>query len=772
MKKLKFKLKKGLKKGLKKENSIKHKPIEPEIMHIKPEYAIDTAKLSSEEVIGVRKKMKGQKPDTIRALESIQIKSTYNPTHVFKDLYQLLLDKELLLQAAGTIIKKKGATTEGVDQTSTDSLNLGVVTEIIDDLKSGNYKFKPTKKLFVDKKGKKLDKDRKSKLDRYYNQNQLNKEKIKELKIRVLGVLTTKDKIIAESLRLILNAIYEPEFVRQNVNFGFRPGLGSQDAIKHHVTKSKANDFILEADVKGAFDNVDHDILIRILRKKIDDERILLLIKNGLKCGIFYRGVTEETKIGTTQGSNLSPLLYNIYFNEFDNYINNDFGKYIEQTNKNENRIKARKNSLYVKITKDKAKVNTSLQKSFNTMKQSFTQFGKNSDQYKKAFKDFKTLQTEYKRLDKFQKRTPTLNKSRTTIRYIYTRYADDWILSTNAKLETTITYKEMFTKWLKDNLSLELSEQKTSITNLKDKKKKAKFLGFTLSYYSQKTPIISTYNRFTKIRLDTVRRDKILRISKENKTLTKTKRISHNELIVAIDKDRLLNRLIENRFIKKKRDQHFGRSKPEWTVLQAPEIVERYNQIIRGYLAYYSINLKYKTELNYIVYLLQYSCLHTLANKYNTTISKIIKKYGKSPKIKWKTQINKKVTENKTNYSKLISWDNAKNFIRSLINRNREKLIYNESLNIDEICTIKTINWRTSFKLQNHCCICGSIGDIEYHHVRHIKVGKVEGFLQVMQQLNRKQIPTCKQCHNNIHAGKYNGLKLADLYNANLIIL
>lgn len=155
MKKLKFKLKKGLKKGLKKENSIKHKPIEPEIMHIKPEYAIDTAKLSSEEVIGVRKKMKGQKPDTIRALESIQIKSTYNPTHVFKDLYQLLLDKELLLQAAGTIIKKKGATTEGVDQTSTDSLNLGVVTEIIDDLKSGNYKFKPTKKLFVDKKRKK-----------------------------------------------------------------------------------------------------------------------------------------------------------------------------------------------------------------------------------------------------------------------------------------------------------------------------------------------------------------------------------------------------------------------------------------------------------------------------------------------------------------------------------------------------------------------------------------------------------------------------------------
>lgn len=737
---------------------------------IKPEYDINVAKMTPEEVIGIRKQMKKSKPDIIKEIEAIQKKATYNPKHVFKDLYKMLSNQDLLFQAAGTIMKKKGATTKSIDETSSDKLNLKTITEIILDLKNGNYKFKPTKKLFVDKKGKPLNKNREGEVETLYDQKQLNKEKIKELKLRVLGILTTKDKIIAETLRMILNAIYEPEFIRQGVNFGFRPGLGCQDAIKDHVNKSKANEFMIEADIKGAFDNVDHDILINILRKKIQDERFLLLIKNGLKCGIFYRGITEETKIGTTQGSNLSPLLYNIYFNEFDSYINNDFKNYIENINTTQKRLTAAKNPVYVKITKQKAKIK--LQEMFNTMKKNYSELGKENIKYQESLKIFKENKQKYNVLDKLQKNTPTITKSRCKIRYIYTRYADDWILSTNASMEQTTLFKELFTKWLKENLLLELSEQKTSITNLKDKEKKAKFLGFTLSYHPGKIPKISKYNRTIKIRLDTVRRDKIRIIRKSNENLTKTKRISHVELIIAIDKKRLLNRMIENRFIKKKGNQHFGRSKPEWTVLEAPEIIERYNQIIRGYLAYYWINLKYKTELNFIVYLLQYSCLHTLANKFNTTIAKIIKKYGKNPNIKWKIKVKNKDIENQTKSSKLISWEMAKNFMRSFITRNNSKTIKVESLNIDEICSIKTINWRTAYKLQKYCCICGKQDEIEYHHVRHIKTGKVEGFLQVMQQLNRKQIPTCKECHKNIHSGKYNGMKLKDLFDGNLVIL
>jgi hypothetical protein len=206
--------------------------------------------------------------------------------------------------------------------------------------------------------------------------------------------------------------------------------------------------------------------------------------------------------------------------------------------------------------------------------------------------------------------------------------------------------------------------------------------------------------------------------------------------------------------------------------VLQAPEIVERYNQIIRGYLAYYCINLTYKTELNYIVYLLQYSCLHTLAHKYNSTLTKIIYKYGRSPAIKWKIKIKGQTINENEKTSKLISWEMAKSFMRSLLIRNQSNSIKLESKNIDEICSIKQINWRTSYKLQAHCCICGSQEEIEYHHVRHIKVGKTEGFLQVTQKLNRKQISTCKECHQKIHSGIYNGLKLKDLFDANLVIL
>jgi predicted glycosyltransferase involved in capsule biosynthesis len=70
------------------------------------------------------------------------------------------------------------------------------------------------------------------------------------------------------------------------------------------------------------------------------------------------------------------------------------------------------------------------------------------------------------------------------------------------------------------------------------------------------------------------------------------------------------------------------------------------------------------------------------------------------------------------------------------------------------------------------HCAICGSEEKVEYHHVKHIKKGEVTGFLQVMKQLNRKQIPCCKQCHKNIHAGRYDGMGLSQIYDEELIVI
>jgi hypothetical protein len=126
-----------------------------------------------------------------------------------------------------------------------------------------------------------------------------------------------------------------------------------------------------------------------------------------------------------------------------------------------------------------------------------------------------------------------------------------------------------------------------------------------------------------------------------------------------------------------------------------------------------------------------------------------------------------------------LISWSEAQSIMlenkNNFIKRIKEKgpltpeNLVNKSL---EDMSKVTVNWRTSYKLSQYCCICGYNQDIEYHHIKHIRKGKVEGFSQILKQLNRKQIPCCKSCHRKFHNGEYDGYKLTDLFDAELIIL
>jgi hypothetical protein len=186
--------------------------------------------------------------------------------------------------------------------------------------------------------------------------------------------------------------------------------------------------------------------------------------------------------------------------------------------------------------------------------------------------------------------------------------------------------------------------------------------------------------------------------------------------------------------------------------VLAVPEIIERYNYIIRGYLNFYAPIISYSNDLSQLHYLLKYSCLHTLAQKLNLTLHGVMKKFGKNITINWEiiTKNNKSPKKNMT--TSLITWQQSQLIIQESISNFRNKIknklpLTPENLiqkSVDEISNVK-INWRTAFKLSQHCCICGSEGKINYHHVKHIKKGKVTGFLQVMKQLNRKQIPVCQ---------------------------
>ena len=135
--------------------------------------------------------------------------------------------------------------------------------------------------------------------------------------VRKLGIPTVIDRIIQQAMLQQLMPIYEPLFSEDS--FGYRPGRGAKDAIhriKEYIERGYTRAVVL--DLSKYFDTLNHTILLNLLRKQVKDERVIQMVKRYLKSGVMENGVVTETKEGSPQGGNLSPLLANVYLNEFD----------------------------------------------------------------------------------------------------------------------------------------------------------------------------------------------------------------------------------------------------------------------------------------------------------------------------------------------------------------------------------------------------------------------------------------------------------------------
>ena len=125
--------------------------------------------------------------------------------------------------------------------------------------------------------------------------------------LRPLGIPSSKHRIVQELIRGVLTVIYEPTFMRENHNFGFRPKLSTLDARTKLEKKGRGMTFAIEGDIKGAYENVDHDILLNILRKRIKDIKLIKFIQNLLKSGLEFQGRYQHTLLGVPQGGIVSP---------------------------------------------------------------------------------------------------------------------------------------------------------------------------------------------------------------------------------------------------------------------------------------------------------------------------------------------------------------------------------------------------------------------------------------------------------------------------------
>jgi RNA-directed DNA polymerase len=217
----------------------------------------------------------------------------------FDDLYNLVCDPAFLLVGWIRVRRNKGARTAGVDGETAYYIETvrGVeefLAELRTDLKARTFQPLPARQRAIPKAGG---------------------------KVRYLGIATIRDRVVQASLKLVLEPIFEVDFLP--CSYGFRPNRRAHDAVAEvrHLT-SRSYEWVVEGDIKACFDEISHSALLDRVRKRIGDKRVLTLIKAFLKAGILGEDrALRETTAGTPQGSILSPLLSNVALSVLDEYI-------------------------------------------------------------------------------------------------------------------------------------------------------------------------------------------------------------------------------------------------------------------------------------------------------------------------------------------------------------------------------------------------------------------------------------------------------------------
>lgn len=500
-------------------------------------------------------------------------------------------------------------------------------------------------------------------------------------KLRPLGIPSFKDKIVQDIIRLYLEAIYEPIF--SDRSHGFRPNRSCHTALQQISKGFNGTKWFIEGDIKGCFDNIDHSVLLSILSRKIKDSKFINLIRKFLKAGYMEDWKYYATYSGTPQGGILSPILANIYLNELDSKM--------EELKKEFDRPAKRKlTHEYTAKDWEICKIRRKISESTDN--------------------DEKTaLIAELKKLRKELRMLPAKDPSDKKI--VYVRYADDFLIGVNGTKEDCQKIKSLLKEFLTEHLRLELSDEKTKITH---SSKCARFLGYDVR--------VRRNNQLKKRSDGVIQRT--LNQSVELLIPLKEK-IEHFVLdknIAVIDTNGKLKPMHRNALVNN-------------TDL---EIVDSYNAQTRGICNYYSVASNYG-KLDYFVYLMEYSCLKTLARKHQKSIGQIIEKYryGKSWAIPYETKCG-------TKHMPIVRFTDIRGKKKSRYSQNVD-IIVNPCYGFNEL------DKRVSAK---KCELCGAENtNFEIHHINKLKNLKGKELWEItMISRKRKTLVVCKKCHYKIH--------------------
>ena len=499
-------------------------------------------------------------------------------------------------------------------------------------------------------------------------------------KKRPLGIPTFTDKLIQEVMRMILEAVYEPTF--SNNSHGFRPNRSCHTALKSLRKEFTGMTWFIEGDIKSCFDRIDHHTLIEIINTKIKDARFIKLIWKFLKAGYMEDWKYHTTYSGCPQGSCSSPILSNIYLNELDKYAEK-LAKEFYKPREREHTAEYDKISWLKTRTKKKIKV-------------------ANGEDKTKLLKQLKLFKSQ-------THRTPCTSRTDKVMKYI--RYADDFIIGVKGNKEDCEFIKQQLSKFISQTLKMELSEEKTLITH---SSQYARFLGYDIC----------------------VRRNDTLKPKGNYLSRTLNNSVELNVPFTDKIMPFLYNKLII-------RQTQEGTIKPiarkSLYRCTALEIVDIYNSELRGICNYYSIASNY-AGLHYFAYIMEYSCLKTLAGKCGSTSRNILNKYqidNKSWGIPYET---KKEGLKYCRFANYMDCKDTDSFSDVIIDHA-----------VIHASTRNTFEKRLSAK---ECELCLKTNvPLEIHHINKVKNLKGKQLWEiVMIAKKRKTLAVCKDCHNKIH--------------------
>jgi len=562
-------------------------------------------------------------------------------------IYRLLFNPELYLLAYGRIYSNKGAMTPGVTGETADGMSMKKIERIIDALRYERYRFSPVRRVYIPKKNGKL---------------------------RPLGMPTWSDKLVGEVVRLILEAYYEPQF--SDDSHGFRPRRGCHTALQDVAETWTGTTWFIEGDISDCFGSLDHEIMVGTLAESIHDNRFLRLVRNMLQAGYLEDWIWGATLSGAPQGGVVSPILSNIYLDRLDWFVERLL---IPQYTRGERR---RSNPEYTRVAS------------------AIERARKRGDREK------------VRELRKRQRLLPSLDpQDRGYRRLRYVRYADDILLGFTGPKSEAEKIKARLARFLREDLKLELSQEKTLITHASTEA--ARFLGYEIIVQKSNTKVARgrrSVNGSVRLRVPmTVIKEKCALYCERGKPAPRTPLVNKSDL----------------------------------------DIVATYGSEYRGFVQYYLLASDVY-RLNRLNGVMRYSLLKTLACKHHTTGRKMAARYKAKVDTPHGLRTCLQVTVERGEGRKPL----VARFGGIPLKRQKKAVIHDR---IPERVTYprKELPLRL---LRGECEVCGRVADVTVHQIRKLTdLGKPgpgqPEWARLMVKRRRKTLVACAECHHAMHA-------------------